>query len=196
TDLIAYTEMINATIDEESAELKRQVVALAKRRIGFIAEVAGASSFFTTAHDKFEKAGIWINASNVVSQTDAWNFSARYFFADSDSATSNFDFGLAYIKELSNLCLSVEAMGRSYRAEIPDFNINNEPVTIVEKDFTYRLAAQASYRIAEDISVNLSFGKNFDSPFIERGGFFSILGVRYSIFKSNVAGMPAARALK
>jgi hypothetical protein len=194
-DLVRYTQYINQRIDDASKDLQREVVALAKKRVGLMAEFAGAASFYTSVHDKFEKAGVWLNVSRVISVTDAFNFSGRYFFTSADSSTQNFDFGLGYIKELNHFSVSVEAMGRSFRAEIPDININNEPITRVDKDFTYRLAAQASYRIAEGISVNLSLGKDFDAPFIERSGFFSIFGLSYDIFKKSIAAMPAARPL-
>jgi hypothetical protein len=188
--MLSYVTAINEQIVSGSEKLQKEVIALAKKRVGLIVELAGASGFYTSLHDKFEKAGLWLNVSNVVSVTDAFNFSARYFFTSVDSATTNFDFGGAYIKELANFSVSIETMGRSYRAEIPDRNLNNEPIIRVDKAFTYRLAAQASYKIAEDISVNLSLGKDFDAPFLKRSGFFSIFGVNYNIFKNAKAAMP------
>ena len=73
-------------------------------------------------------------------------------------------------------------MVRWYREEIPDRNINNQPIIRLNKDFTYRLAVQSSYMISREVSINLSIGKDFNSPFISRSGFFSILGFNYSIF--------------
>jgi hypothetical protein len=73
-------------------------------------------------------------------------------------------------------------MMRWYRAEIPDFNMMNQPITRLEKDFTYRVAAQLSYSIFEDVSVNLSIGKDFDSPVFKGTSIFSIFGVNYTIF--------------
>jgi hypothetical protein len=76
-------------------------------------------------------------------------------------------------------------MGRFYRSELPDFNLAGDRITRVDKDFTYRLAAQAAYRVAGSISVNLSLGKDFNAPFLKRSGFFSIVGVNYTIFNKN-----------
>lgn len=65
---------------------------------------------------------------------------------------------------------------------MPALNANNQPITRLEKNFTYRLAVQGSYIISRDISVNLSIGKDFDAPFISGKGVFSILGINYSFF--------------
>lgn len=189
-ELERFIHDIISELEKTSEPLQKEVVALAKKRIGFIVEMAGALSFISTSGNQFEKAGVWINASNVISRSDALNFSLRCFFSGKDSATTNLDFGLGYIKEVSNFSFSIEALGRFYSARTPDININNEPITRVEEDVTYRVAAQAAYRISEDISINLALGKNFDNPFVQRSGFFSIFGINYSIFKSPKAVIP------
>ncbi len=74
-------------------------------------------------------------------------------------------------------------MFRWYRASIADINLNNQPILRLDKDFTYRLALQSSYLISEGISINLSVGKDFDSPYFEREGFFSIFGFNYTLFR-------------
>jgi hypothetical protein len=190
TDLLAFTAAINTKIDEASDDIKKEVVALSRKRIGLTTEIAGAASFYKTTHEQFEKAGIWFNAANVRSQTDSWNFSIRYLFMGKDSVNSNLDFGGAYIKELSNFSFSIEAMGRVFHGKMHTVDVDNNDVTRTDNGMTWRLAAQASYKIAQDISVNLSLGKNFDSPFLQDAGFFSIFGVRYSIFKNSKAIMP------
>ena len=103
-------------------------------------------------------------------------------FNDRDTTTNNFDVGLGFPKKNRSYNISLEAMLRHYKAEMHGFNSNNEPISLIEKDFTWRLALQASYAISKDIGINLSFGKNFDSPFISRSAFFSILGLNYSLF--------------
>jgi hypothetical protein len=75
-------------------------------------------------------------------------------------------------------------MLRWYSADIPDFNIDNQPIVRVEKRFTYRVAFQASYLITQQISFNISVGKDFDSPFNANAGFFSIFGLNYSVFNT------------
>lgn len=99
-----------------------------------------------------------------------------------DTSFNNFDFGVGFLKQTSTYNISAEGMFRWYRAEFPDINIGGARITRVEKDFTYRLAVQGSYIISRDLSLNLSLGKDFNSPFIESSGFFSILGINYSIF--------------
>ncbi len=184
-DIRGFIQKLATEIASLNESFALDVITSSRKRLGFVVEVAGAASFITTTKDEFEKAGIWINAANVVSTTDAFNLSARVFFTGKDSSNTNLDLGLSYIKELTNFSVSIEAMGRFYRSEFPDFNLNGDRITRVDRDFTYRLAAQAAYRISENISVNLSLGKDFNAPFLQRSGFFSILGVNYSIFKKD-----------
>jgi hypothetical protein len=179
-----FVDALSTDIREENDELVTHVVELIKKRQGLVIEMAGASSFITSASDDvFERAGIWANVSNYVSPTDAWAVTARYMFASRDSSMTNFDLGISYLKEQTTFNISIEGMFRWYRAEIPDINSNNQPITRVEKDFTYRLAVQGSYKLSKDISFNVSIGKDFDSPFISRSGFFSLFGFNYSIFR-------------
>lgn len=164
--------------------LIKQVAELSKKRIGFILEFAGASSFITTVNtEPVEKIGLWINASNYTSQSSSWTATGRYLFTSKDSVISSADFGISYLKEMSNINLSVEGVARWYRMDIPDININNQHITRVEQGFTYRIAVSGSYKIASNISLNLSFGKNFDSPLVANYNFFSIFGINYSLYK-------------
>jgi hypothetical protein len=164
------------------AELAKNVSNLLYDRKGFVLEFAGASGFNTSSNNSVEKIGFWGNASYFVSSDDLFTFTARYMFSNADTASSNIDVGLGFLKKNNQYNISVEGMARFYSAKIADINISNQPITRVEKQFTYRLAAQASYAISKDVSINLSLGKDFDSPFISRSGFFSILGINYSIF--------------
>ncbi|MCW3093369.1 MAG: hypothetical protein JWP81_4438 [Ferruginibacter sp.] len=164
---------------EAYGELAKKVSRLLYERKGFIVELAGALSYTASQNNSLDKTGFWANASYFVSPEDLFTLTARYLFRNTDSAITNFDVGLGFLKKASNYNISVEAMLRHYRAEIP---VNNQPSKRIEKDFTYRLAVQGSYMINKDISINISFGKDFYSPFISRSGFFSILGFNYSLF--------------
>ena len=178
-----YTELLTYYNEERSTKLAKEVIKLNNKRTGFSLEFAAASKFVTTnSNDPFRKVGIWINANNYVSTQDALTITTRWLFANNDTAISNMDIGLAYLREEKEFNISVEGMARWYKAEIPDKNIAGIPIKKVEKNFTYRLAAQASYKMNKDLSLNLSFGKNFGSPFITGTGFFSILGFNYTIF--------------
>jgi hypothetical protein len=183
TELRQFVMDFNNKVSSDYDELKEAVTMLSKKRKGFIVEVAGAGGFITSGDDPFDRAGVWLNVSNGINATDAFNATVRYLYSNQDSAVTNVDAGLSYVKEEGNFSVSVEAMFRWYRAEFPDKNANNQPITRLEKDGTYRLAAQAAYRITNDISVNLSFGKAFDQPFISGSSFFSVLGVNYTIFR-------------
>jgi len=116
------------------------------------------------------------------------HISARYQFLNLDTSLNNFDVGFAYTKELKKFSLSAEGMLRWYAASIPDFNSNNQPIMRLEKDFTYRIGLQTSYNITDGIGINMSIGKDFNSPYFNRQGFFSIFGLNYSLFdKEKVA---------
>lgn len=186
---------LTTSIVDNNGSLVKKVAELSKKRMGFILEFAGASGFITSEKKSFDRAGIWINASNYFTANDAWTITGRYLFANKDSGINNFDLGLSYLKELNRINIAVECAMRWYSASIPDFNSNNQPITRTEKDFTYRFSFQGSYRIATDISFNISVGKDFNSPFVNRTGFFSIFGLNYSLFKSpkvDLSKTPAA----
>lgn len=167
-------------------ELSKRVSGLLYERRGFILEFAGATGLNTSVNN-LERIGFWGNASYYISPDDLFTLTVRYMNQNNDTALSNFDAGLGFLKKNGNYNISVEAMFRWYRAGIPDRNSNNQPITRLDKDFTYRLAVQSSYMISKDVSINLSLGKDFDSPFISGSGFFSIIGLNFSIFSKEPA---------
>lgn len=167
---------------EAYSELAAKVSDLIYQRRGLLVEFAGATGFSTTKNTRLEKVGIWGNASYFVSADDLFTLTARYMDQNVDTAISNLDVGLGFLKKTARYNISVEGMARWYRAEVPDFNSSNQPIIRLEKEFTYRLAVQGSLMISRDVSVNLNFGKDFNTPFISGSGFFSILGFNYSIF--------------
>ncbi len=184
----AFAEALNNDIESKKGDLVKQVTTLTKQRLGFILELAGATAYNTSTGDDLERLGVWVNASNYVSATDLFTLTARYMYHNGDTVTGNADVGLSYMKQAEKYNVSIEYMLRWYQAEIADVNSSGQPIKRLEKNSSYRLAVQGSYLISQQISVNVSFGKNFDSPFISGSGFFSILGLNYSIFnKEHVA---------
>ena len=179
-----FLKALNEKVIGSNGALIKQVAELSKKRVGFILEIAAASSFITTKkNEPIDRAGVWVNASNYFSPSNSWTITGRYMFASWDSAMTNTDIGLSYLKEMSGFNISIEAMFRWYRADVMDININNQVITRVEKGNTYRISAQGSYKLAENISVNISLGKDFDSPFTTTVSYFSVFGINYSLFK-------------
>lgn len=174
-------KLITNRVDANNEPLKK-VVQLTYQRKGLILELAGASGFNASDKNNLERTGIWINASNYISPTDVFTLTARTMFQNHDSSVTNFDIGIGYLKQTDKYNISIESMLRWYQASIPDFNSNNQPINRSEKDFTYRLAVQGSYIIKSDISINISFGKDFGSPFYSGTSYFSIFGLNYSLF--------------
>lgn len=181
-DIQQFLEKLNELREASLGELKQKVAVLNKQRRGFILEFAGAASFITSRGNTTDRVGVWANASNYVSETDLFTFTARYMFQNGDTAQSNFDAGLSYQKTTDKFNVSIEAMVRWYRAESRYLGSLDENLKRIDRDVTYRIAAQGSYMVSPDLSINLSIGKNFDNPYFSANSFFSILGFNFSIF--------------
>lgn len=179
----AFCEALALSYQEERKELANRIIEMENKRIGFSLEAAAASKFInTTGSRSFQKAGFWINANYYITERDAWTATARLMTSRGDTTSVNSDLGFSYIRLEKDFNISVESMVRWYRTEIPDFNMSGDKIIRLEKNFTYRIAAQFSYTVAKDISLNLSIGKEFDDPVLAKTAFFSILGINYSIF--------------
>ncbi len=163
-------------------QLQETVSTQLYQRKGFIAELAGAGSFNTNTNSNFERTGIWLNISYFISANDQFTFTTRQFYTKTDTIFTALDAALSFLKKSNKFSIAIEAAIRKYRADIPDFNSSNLPIFKTEKKTTYRFAIQGSFVLSEQISLNLSFGKDFDSLFIQKNGFFSLLGFNYSIF--------------
>lgn len=181
-------DVVNARAEAYKG-LAKKISDMLYQRKGFIVEMAAASGFNTSKNNSLEKIGFWTNVSYTLSPDDYITFTTRYMFKNRDTLTTNFDAGFGFLKKAADFNISAEAMLRHQSAEIPDINSNNQPITRIEKNFTYRLAVQGSFKVSQGISLNLSFGRDFDSPFINRSGFFSILGLNYSIFSKEIPGL-------
>jgi hypothetical protein len=185
TSLQLYCEEVINDMENKTNQLAQKVIDLETKRYGFSLEIAGASKFVETANGEqsFNKLGLWVNANNFFTTTDAWTVTARYLTTTQDkNAINSTDLGFGYLKLGDQFNVSLEGMLRWNRQEIPDINQSGQVITRLEKDFTYRIAGQVSYQIYEGISANFSFGKNFDQPQINTKTFFSIFGLRYSLF--------------
>ncbi len=180
-DIESFFEALINDRDAADIDLKKKISNLVYDRRGFVLEFAGATGYNSDVKN-FDRLGFWGNASYYVSPDDFFTLTARYMHKGNDTVMNNVDVGLGFLKKGPSFNISVEGMLRWYRADIPALDIANMPITRVEKKFTYRLAVQGSYIITKDISVNLSIGKDFDSPFVSGSGVFSILGLNYSIF--------------
>lgn len=191
----AFMENLNQVTVANNQALVQHLADLQKQRKGFILEIAGAGSFVTSTGDQaFEKAGLWATTSYVTNPENSFNFSMRYLFSNRDTSLNSFDAGLSFAKELPKFTVSIEGMLRWYRSEFDDLNSGGQPITRVEKDFTYRFAVQSAYRISKDISVNISLGKDFNTPFINNSGYFSIFGINYSFLSQGKVILPTGQS--
>jgi hypothetical protein len=176
---------LSTQIMDSKDELAQEIIELENKRIGVSLEIAGAGKFITnpSSSKSFEKMGFWVNLNNFFTEEDAWTITGRVFGNANDTLSINTDVGIGYIKVKKDYSISIEGMLRWYRMEIPTFDFNNLPITSVERDFTYRLASQISYKVTNDISVNFNIGKDFNSPKLTGSTFFSMFGINYSLFE-------------
>jgi hypothetical protein len=179
-------ELLNRRVNAYNEQAVNVSNLLYQRR-GFVLEFAGAAGYNASSNTSLDKTGIWGNASYFVSPDDLFTLTVRFMNQAGDTALRNFDVGLGFLKKTQRYNVALESMLRWYRAEVPDLNTNNQPITRLEKEFTYRLAVQSSYIINNYISLNLNLGKDFNSPFIAGSGFFSIFGFNYSFFSKKPA---------
>jgi hypothetical protein len=187
------SEFLNRLVETSVDQYKDLQTEVSKRlydRKGLIVEFAGATGY-NSDDSKFERFGFWGNASHFVSPDDFFTLTARYMHQNNDTSLTNVDIGLGFMKKSTSYNVSIEGMFRWYRAAIPDLNSGGQPITRLDKDFTYRLAVQGTYVVSKDISVNLSVGKDFNSPFISSSGVFSILGLSYNLFSKLPPQLPS-----
>lgn len=185
TSITKFCMDLSAKIMDNKDELAQEIINLENKRIGLSIEIAGAGKFITNASSSksFEKMGFWVNVNNFFTEEDAWTITGRVLGNANDTISTNTDVGIGYIKVKKNYSISIEGMFRWYRMEIPTFDLNNIPITSVERDFTYRLASQISYKVTNDVSVNFNVGKDFNSPKLTGSTFFSMFGINYSLFE-------------
>lgn len=179
-DLKEYLDQLLIRRVDSYTKLASEVSEMLYRRRGLILEFAGASGFNTSKNNSLERIGIWSNLSYNVSKDDLFTLTARFMDQSSDTVLRNLDIGLGFLKKANRYNVSLESMWRCYWAEVevPTGNQSRQ----IKRDFTYRVAFQSSYMFNEHLSINISMGKDFNSPFVSGSGFFSIFGFNYSFF--------------
>lgn len=181
-----YLEDLTNEYQDKLAPQAAQLSELTYDRTGFFLEFAGGSGFNTRGSKPLSRLGLWGNASWYVSPDDLFSFTARYLYNRSggpiDSLQHNIDLGVSFLKKTRLFNFSLEALYRYYNAEIPQLTGGTNPVILKEKKSTYRFAFQSAVNISPTLSITVSLGKDFDSPFLRGNGMFSILGFSYNIF--------------
>ena len=173
-----FVEELVELVQKADSTTVKNLADNAVRRKGLIVELAGASAFNSSNKNEFERIGGWASVSNYVSANDLFTFTVRGMYQNRDTTTANYDAGLSYLKKGERYNVSVECMARWYTMKIP----LGQDIFKENNDFTYRVAFQGSYLISKQLSINLSFGKDFSNTSITASGYFSMLGFNYSIF--------------
>jgi len=151
---------LNTSIIDSNGGLIKKVAELSKKRVGLIIEFAGASGFITSEKKSFDRAGIWINASNYFTPNDAWTLTARYLFANKDSGINNFDMGLSYLKESNKINIAVQVAMSCSGENIPDLSSQRQPIKKQEKENNDGIAVTVK-PVVTDIIVFRNNVQNF-----------------------------------
>lgn len=157
-----------------------------RQRTGIIVELAGAAKLIPSSGDAdaaLRRAGIWMNIANRKISGEDFILTVRHLNTSSDTTKSNLDAGLSYVRDFDDFNFSIEALLRRSKIEFSDININNEQINMVERDFTYRIAATIQYRINDYAHLNFSVGKDYNKPLVSTDTFFSIAGINFNLFK-------------
>ncbi|MEQ8712329.1 MAG: hypothetical protein RIC80_04895 [Cyclobacteriaceae bacterium] len=166
-----------------------------KERVGFLMEVGLAAGFNdlsgNSEENSLDQIGLWLNASHKYESGGQFIGSVKFIHTNRDSAASNIDVGLSYVRQLSDIALSIEAVSRWYRLEYSATSLEGNEITAVDRDFTYRIAANATYNLSNKFNINISLGRGFADRSFEASGFFSILGVNYNLFSKTTKLKPS-----
>jgi len=161
-------------------EIYTKAATASRQRVGFFLELAGGTSFYQPnfkADPSYGNAGFWITTSYITDKENQWTLTLR-LLDDDLPALRKYDAGFSYGKSLEKLQITTEAIFRYYESTgILD--------PLEEDQLSYRLAANLNYYLSDQIFVNLSLGKDHDTPF-NYGGFFSVFGVNLDIFSQEI----------
>ncbi|TND08836.1 MAG: hypothetical protein FD123_1690 [Bacteroidetes bacterium] len=158
-------------------------------------EVAGATGMrFPTNEIGFSylsRVGIWTSVSYSIGGNNnrrvcSFNGMARILSSFTDSITTNYDAGISFTgKWWPSLPFSLEFVGRRYVYEYDDINQAGDTINRIDRKNTYRLALTADFAIDEDLSLNFTFGRDYDKPFQTSGNLLGIIGLNYTFGTRN-----------
>lgn len=159
-------------------------------------EIAGAAGMrFPTNEIGFSyisRVGVWANYSynfqnkEKTRQVASLNAMARILSSFTDSVTTNYDLGASFTaKWWKSLPVSLEFVGRHYTYEYDDINLAGDTISRIDRKNTYRFALTADFAIDKDLSLNFTFGRDYDKPFQTSGNLLGIFGLNYTFGTRN-----------
>ncbi|MGJ3234363.1 hypothetical protein [Marivirga sp.] len=157
-----------------------------KNRVGLIVEGALASriDFPTNEFDneKFNQFGGWGTVTyRPDNQYGDATFLLRYMKSYRDSISTNLDVGLRVDRTTKDFVLGFEGIFRSAEIEFEDFNLNNEPITRIESNDSFRFTFNLDYKLTSSIFLNATIGKDFSSALTGSGGLLTLFGFNFGI---------------
>lgn len=167
------------------AELKVLSLSIQKEdhnRVGFSLAFASAASMNflndNFSNGKFDKWGVWLTASYLWNEPSVDILAvARFLGSSKEEGTQNvLDFGCRAVAGISNFSLSLEYIQRTQLDIQRDAAFNNIKSSNFFLKNTFRLAGNIEYKYSGDVSVFLTFGKNYSNEKEDNGSLIAQVG--------------------
>lgn len=172
--------------DSEALALQ-SIRSESKDKVGFIWEIAlaGVQYFPDNQFGKslYQKTGIWSTMSHrTPNQKSEFSALMRYTFSKADSVSSNFDVGISANRIVDKgFNYGLEMIYRTYNYRYPTKDINGNNIQAIRSGSTFRMALNMEYKISDVISLNASFGKDYNTPFVVRSNLLALIGANISL---------------
>lgn len=159
----------SGAIGGDTDALREQAMRLATARQGFMMDLAGGISWRAPGSmldsAEVDRWGVWLTASYTMPQISFVGMSRFLNFSATDE--DGLDVGARFIYTRDRFGISAEYVGRHLSED--------------EAGDLWRLAAIVDYRIAEDLWLTGTFGRNYDGE--ARDGLLAQLGLTLNLFK-------------
>ncbi len=180
------------SVKQKEIKSKMKAVSLAiqkmdHRRVGFSLAMASAATMNFLHNNpregKLDKWGVWLTASYLMDEPSIDFLAvARVITNSKEEGSQNiFDLGARIVASISNFSLSCEYI---QRAEL-SLEHTAQTGSIKSGNFflknTYRLAGNLEYKYSSDISVFMTFGKNYSTENEQNGSLVAQVGFNFGL---------------
>ncbi|MBA4407671.1 hypothetical protein C0389_10380 [bacterium] len=177
-----------AELEKERRELSLKIQKEDELRQYSVAMASAVSMNFRNdsfSDGKFDKWGVWITASYILEDPSVDLLAvARVIGNNKEEGTQNvFDFGGRIIASIHDFSLSCEYIQRT------EINIDRTAkfLKINSRNFflknTYRLTGNVEYKYNDDVSVSLTFGRNYTNEKEDSGTLVAQVGLNLGFGK-------------
>ncbi|MBW0178312.1 hypothetical protein [Sediminibacterium sp.] len=197
--LVTALKRLRAAVLDKSIEALalQKIKSENKDKVGFIWELALAGvQYFPDnqfGRSLYQKTGIWSTMSyRSPDQQSEFSGLVRYSFSKNDSVSSHFDVGISANRIVDKgFNYGLEVIYRSFDYRYPTKDINGNNIQAIRSGSTYRIALNMEYKISEVLSLNASFGKDYNAPFVVKSNLLAVIGANISL--PSLAGLGIER---